>query len=147
MVSVYLKVTVPAAIILTTPEGVTVATVLLSPAHVPPVFGVKVTVPPTQTELVLIVETGRGPTAIVKFIGEPVQPSKEGVTVNTELTDVDNVLSVKNEAIFPVPESASAVALIFVLVLDQVYTAAGLFPDGILPVNVTASEFTPAHFN
>ena len=83
-------------------------------------FGVVVTVPPTHTEVVLTVETGRGPTVIVKFIGEPVHPSKVGVTVKTELTAVDKVLSVKNDGISPVPERASGEALIFVFVLDQV---------------------------
>ena len=60
---------------LTIPEEVIEAAVGLELVQVPPVLGFVVTVPPTQTEVVLTVETGRGPTVIVKFVGEPVHPS------------------------------------------------------------------------
>jgi hypothetical protein len=140
---VYLKVVVDVTVgfpTLTIPEDVIDATEGVVLVHVPPVFGEVVTVPPTQTEVVLTVDTGRGPTVIVKFVGEPVQPSKEGVTVTTELIEVGFPLSVKNEAMSPVPDVA--VKPVAVFVFDQVYVAPGTFP-----VKVTASEFTPAHFN
>ena len=60
---------------LTIPEVVMEAAEVIVLVQVPPVLGFVVTVPPTQTDVVLTVETGLGPTVIVKFVGEPVHPS------------------------------------------------------------------------
>ena len=105
---------------LTIPDGVTVATEVFELVQVPPEFGVKLTDPFTQTEEELIVESGGGRTVIVKLVGEPVHPFKEGVTENMELICVNTGLSVKKEGIFPVAEVAIGEILIVVFVLDQV---------------------------
>ena len=125
---------------LTIPEPETEAAIGFELDQIPPTFGVSVTVPPTQTTEELIVDDGLGSTVIVKFVGEPGQPSNNGVTVIVELIGVELVLSVKKDTMFPEPLDEESPVVVFVF--DQVYVV-----PGILLEKTTGSELTPAHFS
>jgi len=100
LVSVNVKVTVPALTPVTTPALVTVATALLLLAQVPPVFGVTLAVLPTQTSVAPPVTGAPGTVVITTFVLEGEVQLFEFVTVNVYVAPAGRPVTVK---LVPVP--------------------------------------------
>lgn len=113
-VLVKVKVVVPAAIPVTNPTFVTVATAVLLLIHVPPVVGDNVVVAPTQTEVEPVILTAGLGLIVIALVGFDVQPVE--VFVKVKVTE---------PAATPVTTPAFVTVATAVLLLTQVPPVVG----------------------